>query len=94
MSWGLMGRRWVGEGGGGTDYETQGGCGGGRKIEVEVGWDSDGGAPCLARAASMDEELVDCQRAAERDERDQDNADERGRRSPQDAREFGSRGAC
>jgi hypothetical protein len=41
----------------------------------------------------MDEELVDCQRAAERDERDQDNADERGRQSPQDAREFGLRGA-
>jgi hypothetical protein len=88
-----MGRRWIGEGGRGTDYETQGGCGGGRKIKVEEGWDSDGGAPCSARAASTDKELVDPQRVAERDERYQDNADERGRRSPRDAREFGSRGA-
>ncbi len=60
---------------------------------VEEGWDSDGGAPCLARAASTDKELTDRQHAAERDERDQDNANERGRRSPRDAREFESRGA-
>jgi hypothetical protein len=46
----------------------------------------------LTRAASTDEELEDCQRAAERDERDQDDAKERGGRSPSDAREFGSRG--
>ena len=64
-----------------------------RKNEVEEGWDSDGGAPCWARAESTDEELADHQRAAERDERDRDNADERGRRYPRDAREFGSRGA-
>jgi hypothetical protein len=83
----------MGEGGGGTDYETQGGSGGGREIEVEEGWDSNGGGPCLARAASTDKELADCQRAAERDERDQDNANERGRQFPQDAQEFGSRGA-
>ena len=53
--------------------------GGGREIEVEEGWDSDGGAPCSARAASTDEELADRQRAAERDERDRDDANERGR---------------
>jgi hypothetical protein len=41
----------------------------------------------------MDEELADRQRAAERDERDRHNADEGGRRSPRDAREFGSWGA-
>jgi hypothetical protein len=69
----------MGKGGGGTDYETQGGGGGGRKVKVEEGWDSNGGAPCMARAASTDEELADCQRAAERDERDQDNANERKR---------------
>jgi hypothetical protein len=89
-----MGKRWMGKGGGGTDYETQGGCGGGCKIKVEEGWDSDGGVPCLARAASTDEVLADRQRAAERDKRDRDNADERGRQSLQDAQEFGSRGAC
>jgi hypothetical protein len=55
----------MGEGGGGTDYETQGG-GGGCKIEGEEGWASNGGAPCLARAASTDKELVNHQRAAER----------------------------
>ena len=53
----------MGEGGGGTDYETRGG-GGGREIEGEEGWDGNGGAPCSARAASTDEELADRQRAA------------------------------
>ena len=83
----------MGKGRGETDYEMQGGGGGGHEIKGEEGWDGDGGAPCLARAASTDKELANCQRAAERDERDQDNADERGRQSPQDAREFGSQGA-
>jgi hypothetical protein len=36
----------MGEGGGGTDYETQGG-GGGREIKGKEGWDGNGGAPCL-----------------------------------------------
>jgi hypothetical protein len=37
----------MGEGGEGRDYETQGG-GGWRKIDKKEGWDSNGGAPCLA----------------------------------------------
>jgi hypothetical protein len=72
-----MGRRWMGKGGGGTDYETRGGGGGGRIIEVEEGWDSNGEAPCSVRAASMDKELADRQGGAERDKRNQDNANER-----------------
>ncbi len=36
MSQGPTGRRWMGKGGGGTDYKTQGG-GGGRKIKAEEG---------------------------------------------------------
>ncbi len=72
----------------GMEYEMQGG-GGGHKIEGEEGWDSDGGAPCL----SMDEELADRQRVAERDERDQDNAKERGGQSLQYTWEFRLRGA-
>ncbi len=55
-------------GGGGRDYEMQGG-GGGHKIGGEEGWDGNGGAPCSARAASLDEELADHQRATERQER-------------------------
>jgi hypothetical protein len=62
----------MGEGGGGTEYETQGG-GGGRKIEGEEGWGSNGGAPCT----STDEELADRQRAVERDKRERDDAEER-----------------
>ncbi len=78
----------MGEGAGGTEYETRGG-GGGRVIEGEEGWDSEWGAPC----SSTDEELADRQRAAERDKRDRDDAKERGGRSPRDGREFASRGA-
>jgi hypothetical protein len=50
-------------------------------------------AAATARAASMDEELADRQRATARDERDLEDAEERGGRSPRDAWEFGSRGA-
>ncbi len=37
----------MGEEGGGTDYEMQGGGGGGN-IKGEEGWDGNGGAPCSA----------------------------------------------
>jgi hypothetical protein len=83
----------MGEGGGGTDYETRGGGGGGHEIEGEEGWDGDGGSPCLARAASTDEELTDRQRGAGRDEKERDNAEVRGGRSLRDVGEFRSRGA-
>jgi hypothetical protein len=36
------------------------------KLRERRGGTATGGAPCLARAASMDKELTDCQRAAER----------------------------
>ncbi len=48
----------------------------------------------LGKGGKHGEELADRQRAAERDERDQDNADERERQSPQDAWVFRLRGAC
>ncbi len=46
----------------------------------------------MVRAASTDKEHADHQHVAERDERDQDTAEERGGRSPQDTHEFGTRG--
>jgi hypothetical protein len=46
------------------------------------------------RVVSTDKELADHQHAAERDKRDQDDAEERGGGSPWDEREFGMRGAC
>jgi hypothetical protein len=121
------GPRWMGKGGGGMDYEAQGG-GGGRNIEGKEGWDGNEGAPCLAlsggtcscrgaaalaiaitaaetatamvtamatataRVGSTDKELADHQRAAERDERDQEDAEEGGGQSSQDAWEFGTQG--
>ncbi len=47
----------------------------------------------MAWVASTDKELADRQRAALRDERDRDDAEERGGQSTRDAREFGSQGA-
>jgi hypothetical protein len=51
-------------------------------------------ATTTARSASTDEELAYHQNAAEKDKRDQDNAEERGGQSPRDVQEFGTWGAC
>jgi hypothetical protein len=51
-------------------------------------------AMAAARAASTDGELADHQYAAEKDKRDQDDAEERGGRSPQEVQEFRTQGAC
>ena len=73
----------MGEGGGGTD-ETQGG--GGCKIEGK------GGQEATTRAAALKRSTRIRQRAVERDERDRDDAEERGGQSLRDTREFRLRG--
>ena len=49
-------------------------------------------ATAMTRAAALKRSTLICQRAVERDERDQDDAKERGGQSLRDMREFRSRG--